>query len=336
MKNIQNKIMKRFNPIRQMAQNHATENSHNLPKAKIKWWTVSTYSAMILALCACTNGNELADAYGNFEADETTISSEANGKILAFNLSEGQEIVAGMLVAEVDSTQLVLKKKQLRAAIKAIKAKLPNEAIQLASIDEQLKTLATEKARIERLVAENAAPSKSLDDIKAQIETVKKERTAAANRLTVQRNGMLAEIGPLKVQIEEVNDQIGKCKLRNPLSGTVLNTYVEKSEMTAAGRPIYSIASLNPLILKAYVTENELSTIKIGESYTVRFDQNGGMTDTQGKLIWVSDEAEFTPKMIQTRDERANQVYAIKLEVVNNGSLKIGMPAEVYFNQSKE
>ncbi|MGB0430885.1 MAG: HlyD family secretion protein [Bacteroidia bacterium] len=301
---------------------------------EVRWGLIIILFASLIS--SCSDSNDLADAYGNFEADEITISAEANGKVLKMNISEGDVIKSGANVAEIDSTPLVLKKKQLYAAIKAVKAKLPNERIQLAGIDEQLKTLATEKARVERLVKENAAPSKSLDDINAQIETVKKERTAAANRLAVQRNGMLAEIDPIKVQIQQINDQIAKCKLANPINGTVLNTFCEQNEMIGAGRPVYSIASLNPLILKAYVTENELSSIKIGDSYTIKYDNKEGMAETSGKLIWVSSEAEFTPKMIQTKDERANQVYAIKLEVENDGSLKIGMPAEVYFNESAE
>ncbi|MFY0674799.1 MAG: HlyD family efflux transporter periplasmic adaptor subunit [Bacteroidia bacterium] len=288
-----------------------------------------------IMLSSCSNSNELADAYGNFEAVETTISAESNGKIVSLIVNEGDLIKAGTVVAEIDSTQLVLKKKQLMAAIKAIKAKLPNESVQLASIDEQLKTLDREKLRIEKLVSENAAPSKSFDDIIAKIETVKKERSAAANRLAIQRKGMLAEIEPLKVQIAQVNDQISKCKLTNPVTGTVLNTFAEENEITGAGRPVYTIASLNPLVLKAYVTENQLSSIIIGNEYTVNYDSEEGLSETTGRLTWVSSKAEFTPKMIQTKDERANQVYAIKLSVKNDGSLKIGMPAEVYFKSEE-
>jgi len=294
-------------------------------------------SLLILSsLSGCNNTSDTADAYGNFEADETLISAESSGKVLSFTISEGQTIEKGELIAEIDSTQLVLKKKQLRAAIAAIRKKLPNEEIQLATIDEKLRTIESEKGRLERLVADNAAPQKQLDDLVSQIEVVKREREATANNLATQRQGMLAEIAPLKVQIEQLNDQINRCKVSNPIQGTVLNTFVHQNEMTGAGRPLYSIASLNPLILRAYITEPQLALVKIGTELDVMIDAGEGLRTLPGKLTWINNEAEFTPKMIQTRDERANQVYAIKIEVPNDGSLKIGMPAEVKFTHSTQ
>lgn len=290
----------------------------------------------LMFMVSCSQNAREADAYGNFEADETIISSEASGRVLQFNIHEGQHIQIGSIVAEIDSTQLVLKKKQLWATIKAMYSKLPNEKVQLAAIDEQLKTLEREKNRVERLVKDRVATQKSLDDLNAQIETVKKERIAANDRLDIQKKSIMAETEPIRFQIKQLNDQIQKCRIINPVEGTVLTTLSKHNEMLVAGKPIYTIANLKILTLRAYVTENQLTEIKLGEQLDVQVDAVEGMKTWKGKLVWVSDEAEFTPKMIQTRDERANQVYAIKLEVENEGSLKPGMPAEVIFSKKEK
>ena len=290
--------------------------------------------ALLVILNACSGDGGKADAYGNFETDELTVSAESAGKLIRFTIQEGDQLHAGDYVAVIDTVQLHLKRKQLEAGMEAIRKKLPNEAAQLAVFDERLVKLNDEIKRITKLVNANAAPSKSLDDLKAELEIVNRQRKAAASTLSTQTQGMLAELDPLRYQLLQLEDQISKCYVQNPIDGTVLTTLVRQNELTAPGRPLYQIASLNPLILRAYLSEDMLSQVKIGQKVTVKTDlPNGELASGSGKIIWISSEAEFTPKIIQTRDERTSQVYAVKIEVPYDGSLKIGMPAEVYLDQ---
>lgn len=283
-------------------------------------------------LAGCTGNGDKADAYGNFETDELTVSAETSGKLLVFNVEEGQVLEAGDLIAVIDTTQLYLKKMQVQASIAAVRKKLPNEAAQLAVFDQRMEKLNTEIIRIGKLVEANAAPSKSLDDLKAELGVTMKQRSATASTLGTQTQGMLAEIDPMKFQLMQIEDQLRKSYIYNPINGTVLTTLAKASELTMQGRPLYKIASLDPLTLRAYVSEDMLSQVKIGDKVTVNTDApDGTMKSSEGTVTWISSEAEFTPKIIQTRDERTTQVYAMKIDVPNDGSLKIGMPAEVGF-----
>lgn len=285
-------------------------------------------------LAGCTGNGDKADAYGNFETDELTVSAETSGKLLVFDVEEGQTLKAGDLVAVVDTTQLYLKKMQVQASIAAVRKKLPNEAAQLAVFDQRMEKLNTEIIRIGKLVEANAAPSKQLDDLKAELDVTMKQRSATASTLGTQTQGMLAEIDPLKFQLMQIEDQLRKSYIYNPVNGTVLTTLAKASELTMQGRPLYKIASLDPLTLRAYVSEDMLSQVKIGDNVTVNTDApDGTMKSSEGTVTWISSEAEFTPKIIQTRDERTTQVYAMKIDVPNDGSLKIGMPAEVEFGK---
>lgn len=299
---------------------------------KIEMKHTLIYLSFIGLLASCSGSDDKADAYGNFETDELTVSSEASGKLLVFNAEEGQNLKAGALVAVIDTTQLYLKKEQVKAAISAVRKKLPNEAAQLAIFDQRMDKINTEIARISKLVAANAAPSKQLDDLKAELDGTMKQRAATASTLGTQTQGMLAEIEPLRFQLMQIEDQLRKSYIYNPIDGSVLTTLAKAGELTMTGKALYKIAALDPLVLKAYVSEDMLGEVKIGDKVTVNTDTpDGTMKSTEGTVTWISSEAEFTPKIIQTKDERTTQVYAMKIDVPNDGSLKIGMPAEVEF-----
>lgn len=300
-----------------------------------------------LSFAACQKAAPKADAYGNFEAEERIISAEASGKILNLNIEEGQDLKAGQQVGAIDSLQIALKREQLKAGIRAVVAKSPAIGAQLAvyekqtaSVRQQLATLEHEKRRVENLLKNDAATPKQLDDLNAQIEAAQRqmevigEQKLASNAtLGVQKNGLLAEVLPLQKQIAQLDDQLVKSRIVNPMSGTVLVKYAEPGEVTAFGKPLYKVADLSTLTLRAYVAGDQLTSIKTGQEVKVLVDISGGkQQEFAGKIRWISSKAEFTPKVIQTREERVNLVYAVKITVDNaGGELKIGMPAEVKF-----
>jgi HlyD family secretion protein len=291
-------------------------------------------TSFVFAISSCSKKEDQADAYGNFETDELTVSAESTGKLILFNAREGEELEAGEIVAMVDTIQLFLKKRQLESTIEAITKKLPNEAAQLAVFDEKINKLKIEVRRVESLVQGNAAPAKQLDDIKTELAVVIKQKEAAASGLSTQTLGMLAEKLPIQFQLRQMEDMLNKSYVRNPIKGTVLTTLVKQGEIAVQGRALYKIAPLDPLILRAYLSEDLLTSIKIGDKVSVMTDgPNGVLEESEGRITWISNEAEFTPKIIQTRDERTTQVYAIKVSVPNSGKLKIGMPAEVFIKK---
>jgi len=309
-----------------------------------------SFVALALLALSCQRSAPKADAYGNFEADELIVGAEASGKIIQFSVEEAQTLNAGTVVGRIDSTQLVLKIAQLKANIRAVAAKSPAIAAQLAVFEKQLNankqqlaTLQREKQRIENLLKKDAAVPKQLDDLNAQIEQVQRQmdvvneqRSASDANLNTQKNGLLAEILPIQDQIAQMEDQIAKCKIVNPIDGTVLTKLAEAGEVTSFGKPLYKIANLQQIILRAYVAGDQLGSIKVGQEVKVSIDgPDNTMRDFTGKISWVSSKAEFTPKIIQTKDERVNLVYAIKILVPNDGTLKIGMPAEVHWSAPK-
>ncbi|MDX2279914.1 MAG: HlyD family efflux transporter periplasmic adaptor subunit [Saprospiraceae bacterium] len=309
-----------------------------------------SFVALALLALSCQRSAPKADAYGNFEADELIVGAEASGKIIQFSVEEAQTLNAGTVVGRIDSTQLVLKIAQLKANIRAVAAKSPAISAQLAVFEKQLNankqqlaTLQREKQRIENLLKKDAAVPKQLDDLNAQIEQVQRQmdvvneqRSASDANLNTQKNGLLAEILPIQDQIAQMEDQIAKCKIVNPIDGTVLTKLAEAGEVTSFGKPLYKIANLQQIILRAYVAGDQLGSIKVGQEVKVSIDgPDNTMRDFTGKISWVSSKAEFTPKIIQTKDERVNLVYAIKILVPNDGTLKIGMPAEVHWSAPK-
>jgi len=295
---------------------------------------------------SCKNNKDEYDASGTFEATETIVSAEANGVIKSFKIHEGQILDSGQQVGYIDTTQLYLKKKQLEAQVKAMGYKLPDISAQTAQFEQQvavtqsrLDHLLKEKKRTENLVKADAATPKQLDDINAEIETVKqqikaiyKQGEAETSALKTQRSGISADVSPLYIQIEQLNDQLQKSKIINPLKGTVLTKFAEEDEMATIGKPLYTIANLSNIILRAYITGGQFSSIKLGQKVTVLVDDAANNSrQYEGTIEWISNQAEFTPKTIQTKDERANLVYAVKIRVKNDGTLKIGMYGEVKF-----
>jgi HlyD family secretion protein len=287
---------------------------------------------ILVAFTACEEELKTADAYGNFEAKEVIVSSEMGGKLLKLNVEEGQELKSGDLVAVVDTTQLVLKQKQLRASIQTISGKTQNAQPQVDVFKQQKDVLLREKRRVEALVQGNAATQKQLDDLNGQLEILDKQIAATQAQTATLNKGIMGEIQPLQIQIDQLTDQIHRATTYNPIDGIVLIKMAETAEMTAPGKPLYKIADTKNMILRAYISGEQLANIKIGQSVKVAIDETATTNRTlDGKITWISEKAEFTPKIIQTKEERVNLVYAIKIAVTNDGSLKIGMPAEVSF-----
>jgi HlyD family secretion protein len=283
----------------------------------------------IALLAACSGKKDKADAYGNFEADEIIISSEVSGRIIQLNLEEGQELKEGTLVGIVDTTDYQLKKEQLTAQKNAISSKSGNIASQIEVQQQQKNNLLIDKARIEKLYKDGAATKKQLDDINGSISLVDKQI------LSIQtQNGSVAdEILAVIKQIDQINQNIKKCYLTVPAGGTVLGKYIQPNELVVPGKSLYKIADLSNVFLRAYVSESQLANVKLGQTVEVLIDKGkDNMATYAGTVTWVSSTAEFTPKIIQTKEERVNLVYAIKIKVKNDGALKIGMPGEVKFS----
>lgn len=281
-------------------------------------------------LAACSPGEDAADAYGNFESTEVIVSAEATGRLLRFDVEEGQVLAENAVVGGVDSTQLHLRKAQLGANIKAVKDRVPEVSPQLAVIRQQIATQQKEKARIENLLKANAATPKQLDDINGAIALLEKQYASTASSLNTQVSGLSSETRPLQYQVDQVNDQLAQTRIVNPVNGTVLVKYVETGEVVNYGKPLYKLADLRTMYLRAYISGDQLGAVKTGQQVHVGIDQpDGSIKPLKGEISWISPEAEFTPKTVQTRDERVHQVYALKIRVQNDGSLKIGMPGEM-------
>ena len=283
-----------------------------------------------LLMLSCKQAPQLYDASGSFEAIETLIPADASGIIQQLDIREGQVIDSGQVIGYIDSTQLHLRKKQLEAQIKAVLSKKPNISRQLAAYQVQLDQARHELARIDRLVKADAATPKQLDDAKSMVAVIEKQMEALQSTLSITSEGLSQDTEPLFTQIAQLNDQIRRCVITNPVKGTVLTTYAEPFEMAVPGKPLYKIADLSSIILRAYITGDQLTGRRLGDQVTVMVDDTSGTYKTyNGTIEWISDKAEFTPKTIQTKDERANLVYAMKIRVANDGYLKIGMYGEV-------
>ena len=293
--------------------------------------TFATWMALTaLLMLSCKQAPQLYDASGSFEAIETLIPADASGIIQQLDIREGQVIDSAQIIGYIDSTQLHLRKKQLEAQIKAVLSKKPNISRQLAAYQVQLDQARHELARIDRLVKADAATPKQLDDAKSMVAVIEKQMEALQSTLSITSEGLSQDTGPLFTQIAQLNDQIRRCVITNPVKGTVLTTYAEPFEMAVPGKPLYKIADLSSIILRAYITGDQLTGRRLGDQVTIMVDDTSGTYKTySGTIEWISDKAEFTPKTIQTKDERANLVYAMKIRVANDGYLKIGMYGEV-------
>lgn len=286
-------------------------------------------AALITLLLSCNRNGDKADGYGNFEATEITISSEANGKLLFFKVEEGDVLQENTVVGVIDTIQLSLQQDQLLASKNTIFSKSKNVLSQREVLMEQLKVAQIDQNRIENLIADKAATQKQLDDINGHIDVLKQQMRS----VETQNAPIVNEVKGIEVQIRQVQDQIEKSIITNPEKGTVLVKYAEPNEVTSFGRPLYKIADMDIMELRVYISETQLANVKVGQEVTVKIDDDKAMKSYAGTVSWISDTAEFTPKIIQTKEERVNLVYAVKVRVKNDGSLKIGMPAEMWLNQ---
>ena len=304
-----------------------------------------TLITALAALIACNNKHQF-DASGNFEADEVIVSAQQTGQLIDYDVEEGKTLTEGQKVGQINVALLKIQKEQVEATIASLKEKTQNPADQVALIRSQLEVQRTQLAQQEReltrtqnLVRGGAATQKQLDDLSALIDQLRKQIAVTENQLKVsltnintQNRNVLSQEAPLQKNAQAVQEQINQGEIINPIAGTVLTNYALKGEMQTFGKPLYKIANTDVLTLKAYITGDQLSQIKLGQQVTVRTDAGKGEYRTyQGEIIWISQKSEFTPKTIQTKSERANLVYAIKIKVKNDGFLKIGMYGEVLF-----
>lgn len=298
--------------------------------------------AMLASACN-RNGND-SDASGTFEADEVIVSSEIGGKLLSFTPEEGTALDSGKTVGLIDAENLSLQKQQVEESIKALGSKTADVNPQVKLLQDQLSVQQTEldrqmreRTRTENLVKADAATGKQLDDINAQIDVIRKQINVTQQQINVQKNNVqtqnrsiLSEGAPLQKRVAQLDDQLKRATIVNPVAGTVLTKYAEAGEITSPGKALYKIANLSTLTLRAYITGTQLSEVKLNQQVKVRVDKGKDeYKEIPGTITWISDKAEFTPKTIQTKEERANLVYAVKINVKNDGFLKIGMYGEV-------
>lgn len=277
-------------------------------------------------LYGCGPSTETYDAAGAFESTEVVVSAEAVGRILEFGLQEGQSVRAGQALGRIDTLQLKLQLDQLKATLGSVENRRPDVALQLAALEQQLDTARAEQRRVANLLKADAANSKQLDDADAQVALLERQLAAQKSSLSRSDRSIADEATSLRLQVAQLEDKIAKGTIVSPIDGVVLVKYAEAGELASVGRNLFKVADLQNMYLRAYVVASQLSTLKLGQSVLVHADYGaGGRREYQGTLSWISEVAEFTPKTIQTVDERANLVYAVKVTVKNDGYLKIGM-----------
>ena len=286
-------------------------------------------SAMLI-MSACGNKEKEFDATGTFEATETTVSAEQTGTLLTFDVEEGNEVEAGTQVGLIDTTQLWLKLQQLDATKRVYESQKPDTQKQIAATRQQLQKARQEQQRYRELVADGAAPSKMLDDATNQVKVLERQLDAQLSTFNAQLSTLNSQQAATDVQANQLRDQLQKCHILVPISGSVLEKYAERGEFAATGKPLFKIADTRQMFLRAYVTSAQLQDIKVGQPVTVFADYGDGQRRSyEGKISWISSRSEFTPKTILTDDERADLVYAVKIAVKNDGYIKIGMYGEV-------
>lgn len=297
-------------------------------------------SRNLLGLCsllalfsACGNGAPKYDATGTFETTEVLVSAEASGRLLYFDIEEGMLLKAGEEVGVVDTVQLYLKKLQLEASLKSVEEQRPDILKQVAATKEQISAAQRERNRVANLLKIGAANQKQLDDAEDQLEVLRKQLVAQNSTLSNSHQSLTWQSSSVGIQVAQVEDQLKKCHITSPITGTVLAKYAEAGELTAMGTPLFKVADTEQMYLRAYITSEQLSQVKLGQKVTV-FSDYGTDEHKQypGVVTWISDTSEFTPKTILTKNERANLVYAVKIAVHNDGLLKIGMYGGVEFS----
>lgn len=289
----------------------------------VKIFALGTFICLFIG--SCNESDTEAFAYGNFETEDVSISSETTGKIIKMTISEGDKLEKADVIAIVDTSQLHLKILQLKASRKAVASKLNQLSSQKEVVKINIEVLEKEIKRFGSLFLEKAATKKQLDDLEGNLKVLK----AQVNTIDSQKSSVYAELESVDVQILQIEDQMKRSYLRAPFAATVLEKYAQQGELAAVGKKIVKLADLSYLNLRVFIQGDQLSSIKLGNRVQVVYDGAEGLETTRGEVIWVSSEAEFTPKIIQTRDDRVSLVYAAKIKVINDGSLKIGMPAEI-------
>ena len=285
------------------------------------------FLSLILILGACSNNKNKPDAYGNFETDEVIVSAENNGKIILTAFKEGEKVTQGAVMAVTDTVNLVLQRNQLLAQKESVLAQKAGLYAQIAVSDQQITNVQKDQVRIKKMLADGAATPKQMDDIDGQIALTGKQKKAyAAQIAAIEMNAEAVD-----AQIAVLNDKIGSSVIKAPISGIILEKYAETGELALPGKSLYKMANVDTLILRVYISGPQLTQIKTGKAVKVMIDSNAGIKEITGTVEWVSPEAEFTPKIIQTREERVKLVYAVKIRVPNDGSLKLGMPGEIKF-----
>lgn len=298
----------------------------------MKTQSLILFTIAALGLNSCGNNDNPFDATGTFEAVETIVSAEANGIIKTFHIEEGQQLQAGQTIGCIDTTQLSLQKKQIEAQINAVLSRKPNIGAETAALQEELRHAKKEQQRIANLVKADAATQKQLDDATSQINVIRKRITAQQTALGTTTSSLNDEAQSLQAQLAQINDQLSKSEIVNEVDGSVITKYAEANEITSMGKPLYKIANMTTITLRAYITSEQFAKAKTGQKVKVLVDADAdNYRNYEGTIEWISDKAEFTPKTIQTKDERANLVYAIKVKVKNDGLLKIGMYGEIKF-----
>jgi len=282
-------------------------------------------ATLLLGACA---GESEPDAYGNFEAIDVVVSAETGGRLLRYDPHEGDRFQAGAVVGVVDTTQLALQLRELEAERAGAGARARQAGSEASAIEAELQTARTDLGRTRRLEAREAATPRQLDEAETRVRTLEQRLAAARHQAT----GAGEQTDAAQARIAQLRDRLDRSRITSPVTGTVLTSFVEEGEYVQPGQPLFRIASLDTLTLRAWVPETGLSALRLGDEVTVRVDTPGGRRAFPGTVAWIADEAEFTPTPIQTRDERADLVYAVKVRVPNpDGTLKIGMPADVEF-----
>lgn len=283
-------------------------------------------------IVGCSSRNTDFDATGTFEATEVTVSAEQNGRLLSFALSEGEEVSAGTTLGLIDTVALALQLEQARATRQVYAAQRPDTEKQIAATRSQLAKARTEQRRCEELVKDGAVPTKMLDDATSQVELLERQLDAQLSSLSRSTNTLNNQMAATDVQVRLLQDQLNRCHIQSPITGTVLDKYAEEGEFVAVGKPLFKIADMSRMYLRAYITSQRLEQVKTGQTVTVFADYGDGLRKSyEGVVTWIASHSEFTPKTILTDDERADQVYAVKISVVNDGMIKIGMYGEVKF-----
>lgn len=289
-------------------------------------------AVLLGSFLSCGNKSLKYDAAGVFEATEVVISAKGNGELKEFNLEEGMALTSHQQLGVIDTTQLYLKKLQLKASMSGLNSRKSDVSVQIAALKEQIATQEREEKRFESLVQSNAANQKQLDDVRSHLNVLKRQLAAQYETVNNSNNSLSDEHLSLQMQIEQLDDQIKNSIVESPIQGTVLTKYVEQGEFMVQGKPLFKVANLNQMYLRAYITASQLTSVKLGQEVLVYADKGASdRKEYSGKISWISDKAEFTPKTIQTRDERANLVYAIKVALPNDGYIKKGMYGEVKF-----